>query len=66
MKNKTLTKEYIFKLFLNVQNLMSFLPDNPDIRGLSREFLLSVLFYESLKVEQMQNEMIEPIQNSRN
>ena len=46
-KNKTLTKEYIFKLFLNDQNLMSFLPDNPDIRGLSREFLLSVLFYAS-------------------
>ena len=44
----------------------AFLPDNPDLRGLSREFLLSVLFYASLKVEQMQNEMIEPIQNSIN
>ena len=25
--------------------MLSFLPDNPDVRGLSREFLLSVLFF---------------------
>ena len=44
-KNKLLTKEDIFKLFAGDENLLSYLPDNPDVRSLSREFLLSVLFF---------------------
>ena len=44
-KDKKLTKEHIFNEFINDQTLLEFLPDNPDIRCLSREFLLSVLFF---------------------
>ena len=44
-KEKRLTKEHIYKEFLNDENLMAYLPDNADIRCISREFLLSVLFF---------------------
>ena len=44
-KSKKLTKEYIFQKFLNDQNLLSYLPDNVNLTGITREFLLSVLFY---------------------
>ena len=44
-KGKALTKDCIFKEFVNDENLLAYLPDNPDIRCISREFLLSILFY---------------------
>ena len=44
-KDKKLTKAHIYQEFINDENLMAYLPDNPDIRCLSREFLLSVLFF---------------------
>ena len=44
-KNILLTKDHIFKLFIIDNNLLSYLPDDPDVRYLSREFLLSVLFF---------------------
>ena len=37
-KDKKLTKEHIYAQFINDENLMSYLPDNPDIRCISREF----------------------------
>ena len=46
-KNKQLTKEDIFKKFVGDENLLAFIPDDPDIKSISREFLLSVLFYAS-------------------
>ena len=46
-KSKKLTKEYIFQKFLNDQNLLSYLPDNVNLTGITREFLLSVLLYGS-------------------
>ena len=44
-KNKKLVKEHIFKEFENDENLLCYLPDSPDIKSLSRELLLSILFY---------------------
>ena len=44
-KEKRLTKEHIYKEFFNDENLMAYLPDNADIRCISRKFLLSVLFF---------------------
>lgn len=44
-KSKKLTKEYIFQKFTNDNNLLSYLPDNVSLANISREFLLSVLFY---------------------
>lgn len=44
-KNKKMTKEYIFQKFNNDPNLLSYLPDNVQLTSLTREFLLSVLFY---------------------
>lgn len=44
-KSKKLTKEHIFQKFSNDQILMSYLPDNVSLSGITREFLLSVLFY---------------------
>ncbi len=44
-KNKKLVKEDIFKEYNGDQNLLSYLPDSPDIKSLSRELLLSILFY---------------------
>lgn len=46
-KNKQLTKDDIFKKFVGDENLMAFIPDDPDVKSISREFLLSVLFYAS-------------------
>jgi len=40
-----LTKEHIFSKFVNDNNLLSYLPDNAPLTSISREFLLSVLFY---------------------
>ena len=45
-KSKRLTKEHIFKIFQENNNLLQYLPDHPDLRTIPREFLLSVLFYE--------------------
>ena len=42
-KNKQLTKDDIFKEFVGDDNLLSYIPDEPDIKSISREFLLSVL-----------------------
>ena len=44
-KNKKLTKEYIFAKFQNDENLLVYLPDNIQLTSITREFLLSVLFY---------------------
>ena len=44
-KNKKITKEHIFEKFNNDPNLLSYLPDNVRLTSLTREFLLSVLFY---------------------
>ena len=44
-KNKKLTKKHIFEKFVNDQNLLSYLPDNIPLTSITREFLLSVLFY---------------------
>lgn len=44
-KSKKLTKEDIFKKFEGDNNLLSCLPDEPDIKSISRELLLSILFY---------------------
>ena len=44
-KNKKLTKEYIFAKFQNDENLLAYLPDNIQLTSITREFLLSVLFY---------------------
>ena len=44
-KSKKLTKEYIYIKFQNDNNLLSYLPDNPSLSSLTREFLLCVLFY---------------------
>ena len=46
-KEKQLTKEDIFKVFANDDTLLAYLPDNPDIRCISREYLLSVLFFSN-------------------
>ena len=44
-KKKKLTKEYISAKFQNDENLLAYLPDNIQLTIISREFLLSVLFY---------------------
>ena len=44
-KSKALTKKHIFEKFINDNNLLSYLPDNISLTSISREFLLSVLFY---------------------
>ena len=44
-KNKKLTKEDIYKKFIGDENLMNYLPDTPDLKSISRELLLSILFY---------------------
>ena len=44
-KSKKLTKEDIYKKFLGDENLLSYLPDNPDMKSISRELLLSILFF---------------------
>ena len=46
-KQKHLTKEDIFKVFANDETLLAYLPDNPDIRCIIREYLLSVLFFSN-------------------
>lgn len=46
-KQKQLTKEDIFKVFANDETLLAYLPDNPDIRCITREYLLSVLFFSN-------------------
>ncbi len=40
-----LTKENIFQKFIGDPELLSYLPDNISLAYISREFLLSVLFY---------------------
>ena len=40
-----MTKEDIYKKFLGDENLLSYLPDNPDMKSISRELLLSILFF---------------------
>lgn len=44
-KSKKLTKEDIYKKFIGDENLLSYLPDNPDVKSISRELLLSILFF---------------------
>lgn len=44
-KSKKLTKEDIFRKFEGDDNLLAYLPDEPDIKSISRELLLSILFY---------------------
>ena len=44
-KEKKLTKEDIFKIF--VVDIISNISDNPDIRCIIREYLLSVLFFSN-------------------
>ena len=44
-KNKKLTKEYIFAKIINDENLLAYLPDNIQLTSITREFLLSILFY---------------------
>ena len=44
-KNKILVKDDIFKKFIEDSNLLTYLPDSPDIKSISRELLLSILFY---------------------
>lgn len=44
-KNKKLTKNDIFKKFLGDEELLSYLPDNSDMKSITRELLLSILFY---------------------
>ena len=44
-KEKKLTKEDIFRNFIGDQALLAYLPDNPDIRCITREYLLSALFF---------------------
>lgn len=44
-KSKKLTKAHIFEKFINTPNLLSYLPDNLRLTSITREFLLSVLFY---------------------
>ena len=46
-KGKLLTKDDIFKNFINDEELLAYLPDNPDIRCITREYLLSVLFFSN-------------------
>ena len=46
-KNKRLVKEDIFKELENDQDLLCYLPDSPDIKSLSRELKLSILFYSN-------------------
>ena len=46
-KEKKLTKEDIYKNFVGDQALLAYLPDNPDIRCITREYLLSVLFFSN-------------------
>ena len=46
-KNNKLTKENIFKKFIGDNELLSYLPDNSSPAYISREFLLSVLFYDN-------------------
>ena len=43
-KEQKLTKEDIFKNFFGDQALLAYIPDNRDIRCITREYLLSVLF----------------------
>lgn len=44
-RSKKLTKENIFQKFIGDPELLSYLPDNISLAYISREFLLSVLFY---------------------
>jgi len=44
-KEKKLTKDDIFKIFINDQVLLASLTDNPDISCITREYLLSVIFF---------------------
>lgn len=44
-KSKKLTKEDIYKKFIGDENLLLYLPDNPDVKSISRELLLSILFF---------------------
>ena len=46
-KNKQLTKEDIFKKFVGDENLLAFIPDDPDVKSISTELLLRALFYGS-------------------
>ena len=46
-KEKKLKKEDIFKNLVGDQALLAYLPDNPDIRCKTREYLLSVLFFRN-------------------
>ena len=50
-KQKQLTKEDIFKVFVNDETLLAYLPDNPDISCITREYLLSVLFFSKKHLE---------------
>lgn len=44
-KSKKLTKDDIFKKFIGDESLLIYLPDNPDMKSVTRELLLSILFY---------------------
>ena len=44
-KSKRLTKDNIYQKFIGDSELLAYLPDNAPLAYLSREFLLSALFY---------------------
>ena len=42
---KEKAKNWIYKKFIGDENLLSYLPDNPDVKSISRELLLDILFF---------------------
>lgn len=44
-KSKKLTKDDIFRKFIGDESLFIYLPDNPDMKSVKRELLLSILFF---------------------
>ena len=42
-KEQVLTKKKIFEIFERDQNLLKYLPDNPKLDAIPREYLLSIL-----------------------
>lgn len=44
-KEKILTKSHIYQEFIGDQDLLKYLPDNLKLTSITRELLLSILFY---------------------
>ena len=42
-KENLFTKDMLFKIFLNDADLLRYIPNNPNLRAIPRDFLLSVL-----------------------